>query len=177
MSLALVQISPADFQMLYDHLSTFRPRYKNMHMRQVRYVTVTNRPKKRMLLRYLHAMIATPTGEIEGVISGPSAFWDYRLKVSSGLPQIQVRVRRSSPEADARLRDRFVPEVLKRMRQEKETHGDVFPKLTPGEFYLRRCRPGMLSTHANCLTAVSTGVLDQRFVDKLRAWNFALLHP
>lgn len=172
MSLALVQVSTTDFNTIYSHIASHRPQHANMHLRQAR------QPKSGRVLRYLHAMRAVPgTREIDGMISGPGIFWQYRLVPTNGLhTQVQVLAHRSPPRDARRIQHRFLKEILDRVTFEKQ--GTVHhPKYKSGQFYLRRCVPGMRSAHVNCQTAVSTGQLDQAFVAQIQAWNFELLHP
>ena len=171
MSLALLRVQVSDFDAIFDHL-TSRPRYENMHLREA-----CQRNNQRDL-RYLHAMRANGNGapEIEGMISGPGVFWHYKLTKSKGRTQLNVLSQRGSPAALARMQRRFLVEIVARIKQEQS--GEVHhPSLTSGQFYLRRANPGMPANHRNCVDAVSDGVLDQRFVSRLAAWNLQLLHP
>jgi hypothetical protein len=142
-----------------------------MHLRQARYRS------KRRVLRYLHSMYAHANRqEIEGMISGPSVFWHYRLNAPKGRTQLQVLAQRSPPQDAARLQATFLAEILERIRQERS--GQLhFPKLLAGQFYLRRSAPGMTASHQNCQAAIASGALDSRFVAQLGAWNLELLHP
>jgi hypothetical protein len=172
MSLAYVTVTPSDFDLIYGHLESHKPPYRNMHMREA-----CQRSRKRDL-RYLHGMYARPgvSNEIEGMISGPEVFWHY--KIVKGKLRTQLRVLREwgSPEALDRIGRRFFSEVMNRIAQERE--GEVhYPKRTPGQFYLRRSEPGMVATHPTCRRAVTAGVLDQRFVSQLLPWGLELLGP
>lgn len=85
MSLASVTVQPDDFDLVYEHLIAHKPKYRNMHMRQI-----CHRNKVRML-RYLHAMCANGSPEsIDGMISGPGVFWRYQLLRAHGHAQINV---------------------------------------------------------------------------------------
>lgn len=175
MSLALVHVPVADFQSIYTHVSTQKPTqkaaYRNMHLRE--------RCQRNGLkdLRYLHAMYASPTSaEIEGMISGPNVFWHYRLRVANAQTQIQVLVQQSTARDAVRIQRRFLLEIQTRIRQE-QAGTQHYPRLTPGQFYLRRRIPGINRAHANCRAAVANGSLDQRFVSQLHGWNLELLHP
>jgi hypothetical protein len=171
MSLALVQVPVQDFQFIHAHLTTYSPK-RNMHLREMQTV------KKQTNLRYLHAMHVAPgTNDIDGAISGPAVFWRYRIRLVAGRVQLQVLVQRSSAKDAARIQSHFLPEILKRVRQEKAGTKHQFPKLKAGRFYLRRWFPGMHHTHANCVAAVSSGTLDPAFVSQFQPWNFLLLHP
>lgn len=171
MSLALVQISVPVFQEIRDHLVSHYPNYRNMHLREARY-----RNKKRVL-HYLHALHAPRSGlDVEGMISGPDVFWHYQMSMASRT-EVHLRVlsRRSSAPSDARIYRHFLPEIVERIQQEK-AGSQHHPKLTPGQFYLRR-GPGMSAAHPNCRAAVASGELDQRFVSQLHAWDLWLLRP
>jgi hypothetical protein len=171
MSLALVKVQVSDFDAIFDHLMS-RPKYENMHLREA-----CQRDNQREL-RYLHAMHANGNGsfEIEGMISGPEVFWHYKLTRGKGRTQLNVFSQRGSQKALARMQERFLAEIFARVKQEQSSK-EYHPSLTPGQFYLRRANPGMPASHSNCLAAVSKGVLDPRFVSKLGAWNFRLVHP
>jgi hypothetical protein len=136
------------------------------------------KPKTRRTLRYLHAMYATNGApEIEGMLSGPGIFWHYQLvRISATQTQVLVLNHYSTARDARRLQRRFVKEVLKRVSFE-QTGEKHFPKLTKGQFYLRRGPTGTLATHVNCIKAVATKELDQRFVDQLHVWNLRLIRP
>jgi hypothetical protein len=168
MSLALVQVDVSEFNQIFHHLTT-HTKYRNMHLREAR------QHNKRRVLRYLHAMYPTRSGVIDGMISGPGVFWQYTLSVVRGQTQINVLAHNCSLKDSARIQTRFLPEIMRRMAQE-QTKQSGFPKLTPGQFYLRRHLPGMHHGHANCQAAVQSGALDQRFVSALQGWNLSLLH-
>jgi hypothetical protein len=171
MSLALVALSPTDFQTIYDHLTTHKPPYRNMHLREA-----CQRNGKRDL-RYLHAMHANRGApEIEGMVSGPGVFWHYKIVNARIRTQLNVLVETASPKAKARMLRRFLAEINGRIQQ--ETAGSqYFPTRTPGQLYLRRKRPGTSATHPHCTQAVAQQVLDGRFVSSLAAWELELLRP
>ena len=173
MSLALVEVSSSDFEFIHRHLVSYDPRYRNMHLRAAHV-----RNKKRELL-YLHAMYAPQAQqpEIDGMISGPSAFWHYKLVQSArGQTQLNVISERGTPKALARIQRRFLKEILARARFE-QTRTVHYPKRLPGQFYLRRSLPGMPANHRSCVAAVTAGILDRRFVSQLDPWNLELLRP
>lgn len=179
MGLAQVQISVADFHTIHGHIVAHMPNHRNMHMREAR------QRKRRRNLRHLHAMYAPVSSNvIEGMISGPGVFWQYRLILAGAVTQIQVLVQVSSPADDQRLGGRFLRDVLARVASEQALAQAIAagakrysPRYIAGQFYLRRALPGMLATHQSCQAAVSSGVLAQTFVSQLHAWNFELLHP
>jgi hypothetical protein len=186
MSLALVQISVSDFQLIRRHLMTHRTPsgslHRNMHLRMARQVAlprVGNAPiRHRSTLRYLHMLHApTANGEIHGMISGPGVFWHYRVTATAAQTQVHVLTPpRSSAREAVRLQHRFLRDVLDRVHQEQS--GDVhYPKRVDGEFYLLRQSPGMHVAHRHCQAAITTGALDRRFVEQIQAWNLALLRP
>jgi len=171
MSLALVQISPADFHTIYGHLTNHKPPYSNMHLREVR------QQNKQRQLRYLHAMHAAPSrAEIEGMLSGPGVFFHYKMNLARGQTQLQVLQQQCAQKEATRIQQRFLPEILKRIAVER-AGTKPFPRLITGQFYLRRRRPGMAASHANCQAAVAKKVLDPRFVAQLHDWDFELRHP
>lgn len=172
MSLANVALASSDFELIHDHLMSHEPRYRNMHLREVR-----QRAKKRVL-RYLHAMRALP-GEpktIEGMISGPGVLWHYRIAQTKRRTQLSVLQERGDAEDLERIGRRFLIEIRKRVSFERsgERHR---PKRLKGHFYLRRGLPGTPSSHPTCRLAVGEGVLDELFVSKLSGWGFELLCP
>lgn len=175
MSLADVVVSVSEFDLIYGHMLTHRPRernYRNMHMREA-----CQREGERGL-RYLHAMRVRP-GEaraIDGMMSGPDVLWEYELVRTRTRTQLVV----TTDEADSRARDRigrrFLSEILARVAEEQD--GVVHhPKLSPGQLYLRRHHPPMAATHPTCRSAVDAGALDQRFVSRILPWGFRLLCP
>jgi predicted transcriptional regulator len=171
MKLALVEVTHSDFEQIYDHLASHKPHYRNMHMREA-----CQRKRKREL-RYLHAMYALPTGrEIDGMISGPGIFWHYKLIGTGARTRIRVFGERGSPKDLARIGRHFVKRILARIELERED-AKRHPKRKAGQFYLRRCQPGMPDTHRNCRRAVTSGALDPRFVSQLESWDLELLCP
>lgn len=170
MGLALVQVPLSAFQQVHDHLTMFMPQHRNMHLRQTRQIG------GQRVLRYLHALYARQTA-IEGMISGPSVFWHYNVRLVGGRTQMQVLAQQSPAQDDARLERRFLPEILARMSEERARTQNNFSNYSQGEFYLRRSLPGIAASHQHCRNAVSNGVLDQRFVSQLHPWNFFLLNP
>ena len=172
MTLAAVQIAPSEFERIRDHLVSHKPPYRTMHLREARV-----RNKKRTL-RYLHAMHTTPADPlmIEGMISGPGAFWHYRITNSRGQPQLNVLAEHGPGEELARIGRSFLPKILARIDEEQA--GSAFhPTYLAGEFYLRRRRGGIHSTHAHCQLALNKGVLNAKFVSKLASWDLELLCP
>jgi hypothetical protein len=174
MTLRAVRLSEPEFQEVCHHLTTHRPHYRNMHLRDFR-----QRNRQRGL-RYLHAMRAVEiehsTG-IEGMISGPDGLLvHYRIQLRNSGPRIQV-FREDGPQAEIdRIGARFLPQIMKRI-QEERAGNEHNPKRLKGQFYLRRCRPGMRPDHRTCVAAVAARVLDPWFVGQLGAWNFELLWP
>ena len=171
MSLALVTVPISDFDVIHDHVATYYPQHRNMHLREAHYSN-----KKRVLL-YLHALHAKRGArQIEGMISGPGLFWHYVLSGSKSRTQLTVIHEPSDLKARKRIQQQFLAEILERVALEKkgEKH---FPKRKKGQFYLRRWAPGSPATHRHCVSAVSSKVLDQRFVAVLEDWNLELLCP
>jgi hypothetical protein len=172
MNLALVPISVPVFQEIRDHLLTYKPRYRNMHLRE------RCQRDSEWGLRYLHALHASQsTSDVEGMISGPGIFLRYQMSMASRTRiHLRVTAHRSTPQADVRIYRRFLPEIAKRIQEERALP-EHHPRLTPGQFYLRRSIPGMHDSHQNCIDAVRDEVLAQEFVSQLHAWNLRLLHP
>lgn len=172
MSLALVTVASSDFELVHDHLSSHKPPYRNMHMREA-----CQRDGRRDL-RYLHAMYAPPGAQkiVEGMISGPEVLWHYRLLQTKSRTQLNVLREQGSPQARNRIRRRFLVEILNRIDDERAA-GNHHPTRTHGQFYLRRKVPGMPASHPKCQQAVAEGMLAQLFVSRLSDWGFELLHP
>ncbi len=169
MSLALVAVTAADFDWIYAHMSG-HSRYHNLHLREA------CQRNKRRDLRYLHAMHAHSSREIEGMISGRGVFWHYKLVRTRTRTQLNVLVEPSDPAARSRIQRRFLQEIQARIAQ--ETAGGIYyPSRTPGQYYLRRWSGGTPATHQVCRQAVAAGVLDARFVSRLASWNLQLLCP
>jgi hypothetical protein len=171
MSLAAVRIEHSEFDRIHDHLVSYKPRYRTMHLRQARY-----RNNKREL-RYLHAMHAPggTVGEIEGMISGPGVFWHYKILKNRFRTQLNVLSERGTDKDLTRIH-RFLNEVFERIELEQ---GDVdHPVIRlPGQFYLRRKVGGASATHPHCQLAVAKKVLDSRFVSILEPWDLELVCP
>lgn len=170
MSLAAVKISPSEFQSVRNHLIAHKPPYRTMHLRDARI-----REKKRVL-RYLHAMHAVPSGEVEGMISGPGIFVHYKVVMTKfGHTQLNVLSTQGSDKELDRIGTRFVLDVLARVQEERagSTH---YPSYLAGQFYLRRRIGGMPASHPHCRLAVAQKALDARFVSKLASWDLELLH-
>jgi hypothetical protein len=171
MGLAQVHVSVPYFQQLYTHLTTHKPRYRNMHLRATR---IRNGHRE---MRHLHAVYASGATEIAGMISGPAVFCHYELTLVRGQPQMRVLAEDCNTQEADRIQHRFLRDMLRRMRDEQENDQDHPVRRLAGQFYLRRCRPGMLPDHANCEAATSSGALDPRFVAQFHHWNFELLRP
>jgi ribosomal protein L20 len=171
MALARVQLSASDFDTVYDHMRQHMPAYANMHLREA-----CKRNKKRDL-RYLHAMRVKPGTQraIEGMICGPGILWEYELIPRSAHTQIIVKTDKASPKERRRIERQFRKEILRRVNAERAGNRG-FPKLAPGQFYLRRGR-AMAPNHPNCQSAIARGVLDPAFVSRVLVWNFLLLAP
>jgi hypothetical protein len=115
--------------------------------------------------------------DVEGMISGRGIFLRYRMSMAGRMRiHLHVLAHRSTPQADARIYRRFLPEIAKRIQEERALPVH-HPRRTPGQFYLLRHIPGMRESHQNCIDAVTAGVLDQAFVSQLHAWNLRLLRP
>jgi len=172
MSLALVTVETHEFDLIYQHLLSHNPKCRNMHMREA-----CQRNGKRTL-RYLHAMYAPDSAkkQIEGMISGPEVFWHYRLVRLRSRTQIELLDSEAADtKAKRRILSRFLKEILNRMHDE-ESGPHAFPKLSRGQYYLRRKAGGIAPNHLNCISAVRERVLAPAFVSQLEPWNFALLH-
>jgi hypothetical protein len=164
--MSLATVTESDFDAIYHHLATRNPRYRNMHLRQA-----CTRNGQRDL-RYLHAMYAsTRTRLVEGAISGPGLFLRYTMGKQLNVLEDDVPAK-----ALARIARRFLPEILGRVALEQE--GSTYPpNRTEGQYYLMRRIGGIPASHATCRRAVTAGVLDERFVAQLAAWDLALLCP
>ena len=170
--IALVTVTPNEFDLVYDHLAVRHPKYRNMHLREV------SNPNGKRTLRYLHAMYAhkVPSNTISGMISGPVVFWHYQIVRRNQRTQINVITEQASPKERDRILQQFIKEILRQIRSEVDSGSHPLNYL-PGQYYLRRHVPGMLSNHQNCISAVTSCVLSPLFVSQLASWNFALLHP
>lgn len=170
MGLARVALPTSDFDVIHDHLSTHRSNYLNMHLRET---CQRNRVRD---LRYLHALrvVAGQQREIEGMISGPGVFWHYKLIRTRMRTQINVFAEVGSSKELTRIEARFLPEIMKRVRQE-QTPGPLYTNYSAGQYYLKRRASGMAATHSTCRAAVDLGVVDQRLVATLVPWKFALV--
>lgn len=172
MSLAHVRVTTDEFDRLYGHLASHKPKHRNMHLREA-----CERDGQRDL-RYLHCIYAHlgSTQVVEGVISGPGLLWHYQLIRSRARTQLNLLEENAPRRALQRIGRRFLPEILNRI--DTEQSGEIhFPKRKPGQFYLRRWIPGTSVTHRHCQRAVDAGVLAPLFLSKLSAWNFELLAP
>lgn len=172
MSLAFVTVEAADFDVIRQHLTNHMPEYGNMHLREA-----CERDGERDL-RYLHAMYAPVSIPIliEGKICGPGVYWHYQLTRTPDGTQLNVMAERGPERALTRIARRFTTEIIRRVQQE-QAGLDYYPSRTPGQFYLRRSKPGAPATHRTCRRAVDEGFLVEEFVAQLEAWNLELLCP
>lgn len=173
MSLAQTAVAPADFDLIYEHVTTHKVPYTNMHMRQAR------KRNGSRVLRYLHAVYAPPpTGRprIDGMISGPDVFWQYQLIRTRTRTQLNLLAESAPQNELERIQRRFLSEIMSRISQERS--GTIHhPRRLAGQYYLRRARPGTSPSHPHCQEAVRHAVLDARFVSTLESWDLQLLHP
>lgn len=168
MSLANVQVTLPHFEQLHAHLTTHNRRCQNMHLRE----TVPGSKPAQML--HLHAMYATSSTVISGMISGPDAFCHYDLVLVDGQPQWRVHAEEGEQRDLDRIQHRFVREMVKRMHVEATSDLDHPVNRTEGQLYLRRQYGGMSPDDRLCRDAIESEALDQRFVAQLAPWNLAL---
>jgi hypothetical protein len=71
------------------------------------------------LMRSLHAVYATSTNVISGMISGPGIFCHYDLILIRGQPQWRVHAEECSQQEADRIEARFLREMVKRIREER----------------------------------------------------------
>ena len=170
MGLALVSVTPSDFDRIHDHLVSHRPDYRNMHLRQA-----CQRGGRRTL-RYLHAMRLAPGDArvIEGMISGPDALWEYQIIRRRTPTQVNVLTDEATERERDRIERHFLAEIMARI----ETEEDGFrfpPRFSRGEFYLRRHHGGMPITHLTCQQAIDEGAVDEAFLATILPWGFQLV--
>jgi hypothetical protein len=175
MSLASVIVPVEGFDLLYQHLLTYKPNkvnYSNLHMREARRGPDGNE------LRYLHAIRVRPGAvkAIDGMISGPDVLWAYELLRTRTRTQLVVSIDEADARARARIGRRFLQEIFARVDEEQEPR-EFYPKLKRGQVYLRRRQPGMAATDPVCRRVVADGVLDEQFVSRILPWGFVLLRP
>jgi len=170
MSLALVRFSASDFQLIHNHLTSHKPGYRNMHLRK------SCARNGHRALRFLHAMHANSSTEVEGMISGPNIFCHYKLISIGGRTQINVLTEQCLPAEKRRFQRYFLSDILRRIREERAMTGNVRPRYARGQYYLHRQRTGMPASHSFCRAAVSNGALHQSFVAQLQPWQLALLY-
>jgi hypothetical protein len=172
MGLALVTVTPADFDHIRNHLVTHSPDHQNMHLRQH-----CQRGGVRDL-RFLHAMHLKPGDPtvIQGMISGPDVLWEYELLRRRTPTQVNV-VTDEAPEAERdRIERHFLTQIRRRI--EIEQRGFKFrPRFTPGQLYLRRKHGGMSLSNPLCRSAIAAGVLDEDFLATVLPWGFELHSP
>src|SRR5690625_2445591 len=108
MSLAHAQITANEFFILYNHLRAYKPPYVNMHLREA-----CQRAGQRQL-RYLHAVRINPSKPhcVDGMISGPSCFWQYELFFANNTTQLNVIHEIAPPQARDRMARRFTKELM-----------------------------------------------------------------
>ena len=171
MSLATVIITTTDFDDIYNHLNTHKPKYKNMHLREACQV------KKQRVLRYLHIMKSKTSNEIHGMVSGPNIFCHYIIKKNAlGRIQINVQSENGTPREIKRLAKNFTKEIMNRVAFEKGG-SEHYPKRKKKQFYLIRNDPGTPASHKSCQAALKSGTLDVSFLNQLVSWKFRLLYP
>jgi len=173
MGLADVEIPISDFNLVYEHISSYTPTarmYGNMHLRQ------TRQQKKMMMLRYLHAMRVRPTSEkaIDGMLSGPGLLLAYEIIPARTRARLLVSIDEANEEESERIERQFMKEILNRVTEEQGSEHPP-PSLTPGHFYLRRCTPPMSIMHPTCRYAIDSQMLDSRFLSRILPWGFRLI--
>jgi len=173
MGLAETEIPMSDFNVVYEHISSYAPTarmYGNMHLRQ------TRQQKKVTVLRYLHAMRVRPTSEkaIEGMISGPGLLLAYEILPARTRARLLVSIDEANEKESERIERQFLKEILNRVTDEQGTEHPP-PSLTPGHLYLRRCAPPMSITHPTCRYAIESQMLDSRFLLGILPWGFRLI--
>ncbi len=173
MGLAEVELSMSDFEVVYDHISSYAPgtkRYGNMHLRQNR------QRKNEIVLRYLHAMRVVPgaTKALHGMICGPGLLWAYEIHPGRRKARLLVTIDEADDKERERIERRFTNEILKRVKEEQGGEHPP-PALRPGHLYLRRSDPPMSLAHSTCREALSAKVLDRRFLSQILPWGFRLI--
>lgn len=169
MGLANVHVSLPDFELFHDHITGFKPRYKNMHLRSTRIF------RGHRQLRFLHMMVASKD-RIDGMASGPGGYFcKYEIvRNAHGIVQMNVLSEQGSIKDRDYFGDVFLREVRKRVRMEKQMPNDVYSNYSTGEFYLRRKLPGMPVSHENVRKALNQKVVHSSFAAALAGWNFQL---
>jgi hypothetical protein len=173
MGLAKVDIPASDFNVVYQHISSYAPtdtKYGNMHLRQ------TRQQDKTKVLRYLHAMRVRPNSEkaIEGMICGPGLLWAYELLPGRTAARLVVSIDESTVKESERIERQFLKEIRDRVAEEQGSEHPS-PSLTRGHFYLRRRRPPMSVTHPTCKKAIDSKIFDLRFLSRILPWGFRLI--
>jgi hypothetical protein len=164
-----LKIEVSEFDKIYNHLSRFKPPYKNMHLRE------SCQRKNKRELRYLHAMFADK-GLIYGIISGLGVYVDYYLQNNNGVIQFNVLEIESDDKNIHRLNSKLLSEILARIDQEIElADKDSYSRTSPGVLYLRRSQDAFSPTHPYCIEAVKKGLLHQPFVERISTWGFRLV--
>jgi hypothetical protein len=125
-------------------------------------------------MMHLHAVYATSTTVVSGMISGPGVFCHYDLVLVDGQPQWRVHAEEGEQKYIDRLQHRFVREMVNRMGVEGTDELDHPVNRTEGQLYLRRQYGGMSPEDRLCLDAIESGALDRRFVAQFAPWNLAL---
>lgn len=168
----LQQIPTSTFDDMYDHILNYKPRYKNMHLRQ------NKRVSRKTVLRYLHAMKADPSKIlIEGKISGPDIYVHYTIfKNKYGRIQATIHQEKGSSTELKRLEKRILKEIFDRIESEKNNKNrtEFKSNYSPGVLYLKRWEPGSPANSTLCQMALTSGQLHSEFLDSLEEWKFLL---
>lgn len=174
-----VVLEPDDFDFLVDHLSTYMPQYGCMHERvpkQISRIDDEGKRRTRNVLKYMILLHKKDKDTLEGVVSGPGIDIEY---VISRAPVIEVRLIRA--KADSKTKQAVIGRLVGRLKdkakRERNYSGNFPVKRLPGQYYVKRGKPGTPSMAAKCQQAEASGDLSAGFLAKLEPWNFQLIFP
>jgi hypothetical protein len=174
---ALSQLSVMQVNDIVSHLTTHQKGHGTMHTRAP--LKAGGKPGGKVIgTRHLQAIVARPGG-FEACLSGPGIFLHYDVTVVSNGVVIGVRADRVlDPAEEAALEQSLAAEILAKVAEERARTGAGHrPNRSSGSYYLMRNKRVLpASHHAACQRAVTAGVLDLAFVQKLQSWGFELIY-
>nr|HMR07271.1 hypothetical protein [Polyangiaceae bacterium] len=113
MNLPLPTFEPLDYEVIHEHLVSYKPPFRNMHLREA-----CQRNKKRVL-RQLHAIFAVPgSAMIEGMISGPEVLFRYQITATGRHTQFSFIAGRGTAQVLSRIAERLRDNIMARIRME-----------------------------------------------------------
>jgi hypothetical protein len=179
MSGSQIVLQPAEFNELFDHLSTYMDaKYENMHLRKSKQVPIIDgKCKTEAVLKHIQIVHKKDQNTLEGAISGAGIDIVYLIERGSINKVKFTRYKIDDPKEEARILSKFVLNLMDRVRKEQDPDRNLFVNYKPGRYYVRRHLPGIKFADPICQQALASGAFSKAFLEKLEKWNFQLLFP